>query len=279
MLLAYSSITSSQNKTIVTVNGEKITYDIHMSKSERDAKYPLPASAPEVGFRIFNTTTDSHEFYDGTGWYNYRWRGRSRPLLPGEVEGAAGKVWMDKNLGATQVATSVTDYLAYGFMFQWGRGDDGHEKITWLSANGTASGTTNVLWSAGDPVQTKFITSTGAPNDWRTVREDNLWQDYAGVNNPCPTGYRLPTNAEWIEEFAASNITNAATAYSSALKLPAAGYRDQSDGLLSSGGSIGLYWSSTVSGINARRRYFDAGSTHSSESYRGTGLSVRCLKD
>jgi hypothetical protein len=37
-----------------------------------------------------------------------------------------GKVWLDRNLGATQVATSKTDSAAYGHYYQWGRNDDGH---------------------------------------------------------------------------------------------------------------------------------------------------------
>jgi hypothetical protein len=38
-----------------------------------------------------------------------------------------GKTWMDRNLGATQVATSSTDAAAYGDLYQWGRRADGHQ--------------------------------------------------------------------------------------------------------------------------------------------------------
>jgi hypothetical protein len=37
-------------------------------------------------------------------------------------------VWLDRNLGATQVATSLNDSDAYGDLYQWGRAKDGHEK-------------------------------------------------------------------------------------------------------------------------------------------------------
>lgn len=37
-----------------------------------------------------------------------------------------GKVWMDRNLGASQVATSSTDANSYGDLYQWGRAKDGH---------------------------------------------------------------------------------------------------------------------------------------------------------
>ncbi len=32
--------------------------------------------------------------------------------------------------------------------------------------------------------------------DWRSPQNDNLWQGVNGINNPCPSGYRLPTEAE-----------------------------------------------------------------------------------
>jgi hypothetical protein len=62
-----------------------------------------------------------------------------------------GKVWMDRNLGATRQAQSSTDYLAYGDLYQWGRNPDGHEKITWTSSTtGTpVNGTTSTLATQG----------------------------------------------------------------------------------------------------------------------------------
>ena len=59
-----------------------------------------------------------------------------------------GRVWMDRNLGATQVATSRTDAAAYGDLYQWGRGTDGHQLRT--SAN------TSTLSSADVPGACKF---------------------------------------------------------------------------------------------------------------------------
>jgi hypothetical protein len=38
-----------------------------------------------------------------------------------------GRVWLDRNLGATRVAASSTDTEARGYYYQWGRNDDGHE--------------------------------------------------------------------------------------------------------------------------------------------------------
>lgn len=49
-------------------------------------------------------------------------------LPKGLVMSKTGRIWMDKNLGATRVATSPTDSASFGFYFQWGRGADGHQE-------------------------------------------------------------------------------------------------------------------------------------------------------
>jgi hypothetical protein len=45
-----------------------------------------------------------------------------------QVTSSTGQVWMDRNLGASQVATSSTDPASYGDLYQWGRPADGHQK-------------------------------------------------------------------------------------------------------------------------------------------------------
>jgi hypothetical protein len=40
---------------------------------------------------------------------------------------ATGKTWMDRNLGAAQLATASNDVAAYGDLYQWGRFSDGHQ--------------------------------------------------------------------------------------------------------------------------------------------------------
>ena len=53
----------------------------------------------------------------------------------------------------------------------------------------------------------------------------NLWQGVNGINNPCPSGYRIPTEAELDAEHLSWSSDNSAGAIASALKLPMAGYR------------------------------------------------------
>ena len=178
---------------------------------------------------------------------------------------------MDRNLGATQVAMSSTDTNSYGDLYQWGRRSDGHQCRT--------SATTTTLSSTDQTANGSFILAPSFPNDWRSPQNYNLWQGVNGVNNPCPSGYRLPTEAELVAERLSWSTNNAAGAFASALKLPLAGLRSSSSGSLGGDGTYGYYWSSAVSGIYSRYLYFYSSDAGMSTTNRALGFSVRCLKD
>ncbi|MDD5760783.1 MAG: FISUMP domain-containing protein [Candidatus Pacebacteria bacterium] len=188
----------------------------------------------------------------------------------GTVE-SNGFCWMDRNLGASRVATAYDDSDAYGDLFQWGRLSDGHQNRT--------SGITTTLSDSDNPGHSKFIMSPWDPVDWRSPQNNNLWQGVNGINNPCPSGWRLPTSNEWNTERASWSQQNYNGAYASALKLTAAGGRYGGDGLLYNDGSDGCYWSSTVDGTDASNLFFDGSNAHLSSEYRADGFSVRCLRD
>jgi uncharacterized protein (TIGR02145 family) len=193
-----------------------------------------------------------------------------RAIEPPTVVSGGGRIWMDRNLGASQVATSTTDAAAYGDLFQWGRLADGHEDPN--------SPTTSTLGSSSNPSHGNFIITQ---SDWLETPDVNLWQGAdGGVNNVCPPGFRLPTKAEWEIEIASWSSPNAAGALASPLKLTLAPYRSNYDGYLhSDDGSYGMYWSSTVSGIYAQRLRTDPDGAFVGQSHRGAGHSVRCIKD
>ncbi len=193
-------------------------------------------------------------------------------LTYGTVIGADGKCWLDRNLGATQVATSSTDTASYGSYYQWGRGVDGHQVPT--------SATTATLSSTDSPGNGYFILAPNTPNDWRSPQNENLWQGVSGVNNPCPVGFRLPTQVEWSALVSLASITNSVTAYNSSLKLPLAGYRSGGSAALGSQGSYGFYWSSSPNGTDSYYLGFTAsGVGPAGDVNRAFGFSVRCVKD
>jgi len=182
-----------------------------------------------------------------------------------------GRTWMDRNLGATQFATSSTDALAYGDLYQWGRLKDGHE-----SRNSAAL--SSVLSKDNSPLNGDFILTSVSPNDWRSTQNDNLWQGLNAENNICPPGYRLPTEAEWQAEIATWSSLNTAGAYSSVLKLPLSGIRHHASGSISYL-TTGTYWSSTVSGTGVRHLYFNSSTAFMNTYYRAGGAAVRLIKD
>ena len=180
------------------------------------------------------------------------------------------KIWMDRNLGATQVATSSADADSYGDLYQWGRRADGHQCRT--------SVTTTLLSTTDQPPNGKFILAPFQPSDWRSPQNTNLWQGVNGVNKPCPSGYRLPTEAEWEAERQSWSFNNSYGASASPLKLPVAGARGNNDGMLGVG-TEGFYWSSTFSDIFSRLYKFASNSANMTNYSRAWGLSVRCIKD
>jgi uncharacterized protein (TIGR02145 family) len=186
------------------------------------------------------------------------------------VVSTTGKIWMDRNLGASQVATSSTDAASYGDLYQWGRGTDGHQIRT--------SATTATLSSTDQPANGNFILPNNS-GDWRSTTNDNLWQGVSGVNNPCPTGYRIPTETEWNAERLSWSSTTSGGAFASPLRLPLAGYRAYSDGLLTGAGSVSWYWSSTASSPNSKPLIFNSNEAFMTNGARTNGYSVRCIKD
>lgn len=188
----------------------------------------------------------------------------------GEVHNAiTGRIWMDRNLGASRVALSSTDSAAYGDLYQWGRGTDGHEKRN--------SPTTSTLSTTNTPDHGMFIAV--ASGDWRTEKSDNLWQGIDGINNPCPEGFRLPTSAEWKAEIITwGSISNSGVAFSSPLKLTIAGHRDPEDGSLKHVGTYGRYWSSTGTTHKAYT-YITSGFVVPYNALPTFGATVRCIKD
>ncbi|MCT4582284.1 MAG: fibrobacter succinogenes major paralogous domain-containing protein [Flavobacteriales bacterium] len=179
------------------------------------------------------------------------------------------KIWMDRNLGASQVATKTTDSKAYGDLYQWGRSSDGHQCRN--------SSTTEFITS--NQRNGEFIVRLKAPFDWSVPKNDNLWQGINGVNNPCPSGYRLPSQAELNEERLSWESNDSKGAIRSPLRFTLGGFRNLRSGILYGVGSFGYYWSSTVSDEYA---YFS--SFHDKGAYvglllRAYGFSVRCIKN
>jgi uncharacterized protein (TIGR02145 family) len=254
-----------------------------LTTAQRDA-----IASPAEGLTIFNTTNGCLEFYNGSLWVS----ACDGSLQPGPLTDCGGNfiapyitaseteivdvasgvhTWMDRNLGAVTAARASDDCYAYGNLHQWGRGSDGHEDRN--------SNTTTGPVAAGSE-GSDFITNNSTPFDWLTTPDPTRWNGATkGVHDPCPAGYRVPTEAELDAERLSWTSTNADGAFGSPLKLPAAGVRTRGNGSLDVVGSNGLYWSSTVSGTNAMYLDFSSPGAGMFSFPRAYGFSVRCIKD
>lgn len=251
-----------------------------MNTAQRDS-----IQNPAIGLVIFNTETKDLQWYVGGNiWHEASGENLYREYPVGTyfcnglvteiidvTNPTTGEIWMDRNLGASQVATGYTDANAYGDLYQWGRFADGHQCRN--------SDTTSTLSSSDQPVHGNFILAPNSPSDWRSPQNTNLWQGVNGVNNPCPSGYRLPTEAELNAERNSWSSNNTAGAFASPLKLPLTGSRVHTNGYLFAVAVYGNYWSSTVSGFNSRGLSFYDSNAYMRNYYRAYGNSVRCIKD
>ena len=173
-----------------------------------------------------------------------------------------GQTWLDRNLGAANVG-DVGDY------YQWGRATDGHEK--------SDSGITTTLATSDTPGHDDFISSSG---DWRNPLNADLWQGVDGTNNPCPSGYRLPTRTDWETEYNSWPSRSTANAKASALNLDITGNRRGNDGNIINNNNGFFYWSSEVGKVIRKGVHAPYNVSYWTVAMAKTeGIPVRCIKD
>jgi len=259
-----------------------------------NAPSPNPCSSPfsfgQVEDYTLNITngsttpvvcTDPGPNAGDTGCVTFTYDGVSKTLTT--VRGADGNIWLQQNLGSTQVATSMTDTNSYGDIFQWGRWNDGHEKRT---------STTTAVPTPNNPsgltsTNTSFIIES-TTDWWDGGSLTDTWSAVSSANtsategcDPCKVmgaGWVMPTETDWTGIKNAESISNPATAFASNLKLPASGFRSSSNGNYTFVDQRGYYWSSTTSTTGAK--YFYIGSVIANPAagaMRGQGHAVRCI--
>jgi uncharacterized protein (TIGR02145 family) len=186
-----------------------------------------------------------------------------------------GKIWLDRNLGASQVCIAMDDTECFGDYYQWGRAADGHEK----SLNAVSQNLATDVSNSG--TNGFIITGNQTPNDWASVDSDGSlrsanWSKTDG-SVICPTGFRVPTIQEINDE--TQDVTNQVTAFENFLKLPSSGFADASDGRKLFVEQYGTIWSSSVDNVNSKHfGYYDK-NVQRDGTPRAGGFGVRCIMD
>jgi len=165
-----------------------------------------------------------------------------------------GVKWATRNVGTP--GTFVATPQDAGMFYQWNR---------------------KTGWSATNP-----MTNSGGGTAWDSSNaEGNSWEK---ANDPCPSGWRVPTDTELQGLIDAGSQWTAISGvegctFGTDLFLPASGYRNFDDGALSNVGTYGYYWSSAPSGVNASCLFFLSDNLYMRAAYRATGFSVRCVAE
>lgn len=200
-----------------------------------------------------------------------------------------GKVWMRHNLGAD---TNLDP--------------DQSPTVSGLIGNYYQFGRANVVANVNS--------TNGAISGWNTSQApDGSWNSGTDAspiktsNDPCPSGWRIPTRPEiqqLIDNTTIDNIgtwTNSSTAntigsakvfisktnHNAKLTFPATGYRTANNGALAWRGGSGDYWSSAVTGSNnlTRLTIIQNGVEIRTNNFgqpnnfsKTTGLTIRCIE-
>ena len=245
-----------------------------MTTAERDV---INSGVWAEGLTIYNTDTKCLEVYNGTDWISVcDGSVVTTSSLTSQVasNGTGGTyTFLAHNLGAdTSLDPDIPQKGLNGDYYQWGK-------------------------NAPDADVDNLIGSTWG-DQGGTTANGNWTPSSKGPQDPCPAGYRVPSQAEWaaVNTNNTNSLTGAAwssgpTEFGNALHygpdangklltLPAAGYRTTANGALLNRGSIGYYWSSTEDSSNAYRLNFNSSNVNPAHlHFRSYGFSVRCIAE
>ena len=211
-----------------------------------------------------------------------RFHGKSYESLRSKY---TGRIWLDRNIGASRVCQTFDDTACFGDYFQWGRSFDGHEKKE-SEYNTTKAG------SLEDPGASFVIVRLENDKDWLAADVDtddtlrsSRWTSSAGAS-VCPVGYRVPTATELHDETDRNEFGDPfrdnTDAFEHFLKLPSAGYRNSESehAMLAYYKTNTMLWTASVNAgkvpyLNA----YSSGVLMYSSDNKAMGLNVRCIKE
>jgi uncharacterized protein (TIGR02145 family) len=201
-----------------------------------------------------------------------------------------------------------------GYLYQWGRNADGHQlrnstavtaTITAATYNNAEVGTYPLFFTSDEVANVNnkdWITDGGqdiatVKYRWGSSTNSNSATTPKGINDPCPAGWKVPSQYQWASisvggtgqgaypatwTATGTSGTDGGVMIGNALYLPAAGYRGRNGGLRDVGNE-GHYWSSTWRIVNSSYHMHFKTSNNTMQSAYTTdpadGSSVRCVPE
>lgn len=234
------------------------------------------ASSKDINITIKNIDSNGTIFFNGH-YYN-------------EVNSSqTGRIWLDRNLGADRKCTSFDDLSCLGDFYQWGRNNDGHEKLLAETVLESNLSLTNL-----NDTDDRFIITNTFTSDWGkdfdsdgSQRSFN-WSKIDG-SSVCPIGFRVPTITELKAETLDQGIDTIEEAYDSFLNLRPTSERSYSSGrFFSLSNDKVILWSSSntesLSVTKGQALIINNNSpldspSRISNSNTFYGYNIRCIKD
>ncbi len=230
-------------------------------------------ASPAEGLMVYNISTKSMYFYDGTAWnklYNNDGTA-SDPIIYGgqtyQTVIIGDQIWMAENLNIGIMIDSLGNQLNNGTI----------EKYCYRNSMANCD-------------------TYGGLYQWDEMMQYVIIEGTQGI---CPSGWHIPTDDEWATltshlggtsiaggkmketELAHWYDPNVGATNSSGFTALPGGYR-HSGGPFNSLAVMGFWWSSTEdSGTDAWNRYlvYSNGFVYRDDDNKACGFSVRCLKD
>jgi len=168
-----------------------------------------------------------------------------------------GVRWATRNIDMP--GTFATKPESFGMFYQWNR------KVGWSSTDPLVNSNGGTTWNSSFP--------TG-----------NTWES---VNDPCPSGYRVPSISELSKLLEVSSVWEQKNGVygrtfgsgGNTIFLPAVGIRYYVNGELGYQGLDGYYWSNTPNGsAGSNLHFYSSDIRFNYNNSRAGGHCVRCVK-
>jgi uncharacterized protein (TIGR02145 family) len=267
---------------------------------------------PALGLIVWCTNCGINgelQVYNGMNWTNFSGGATALNILAFVPTNNGGYLrFMKHNLGADTSADPLTpSWKLNGAYFQWGirpldtNNDNFKTKPYNVFEGFVAAPTGPGNIGANSDTQSNWTVSLAPSTSWYLGTGTPI----KTTEDPCPTGFRVPTSNEWISIHSTTPINttlnwsnvggsswptnvssydefyNTGKLISNSLYLPAAGYFDYTQKKIIDRGISGAYWSATFASSNfAYCLIFTSSSLNPTGGRRiSDSLSVRCISE